>query len=658
MSLGVAGQPGAPEQAVSIAPIVSRAIRICGIAVVAALCATVGWVAIYSTYQPYDDEGTLLLQFRSYLAGENLYEDIATPYGPFYYLALGALFRLPWLDVVPDDGRLITLIIWLLTSVGVALFLLRRTRSTAVALGGQMLAFWCLLPLVNEPPHPGALISLLLVAALLLAQALPRLGARAAGAGLGAVCAGLLLIKPNLGVFAFAAVLFAACVVLPPRGWRALPYASGAMLVALPLLLVQSRLFDEGIRRFLILEIVSALALVGVALKRRVAPQRELWREMVAGLAVGAAATIGAVFLAGALQGTSPADYLSGGVGYALRISDLAKSPIPLPLWVIVLSLGSLATAAWFVGADRQPRPETVASVRLLAGGAMWVLLAGGGVTSFAWLHPDEAWLRPGPPFAGCLALVWVMALPLAGEAQHARFVRLLLAALAAVNSLHVYPVAASQVGFASLLFAIVGGVLIADGVRGLAPRFAARTLRLPALRPAIPAVIGSILVCSVAWFTVRTIWIHAGAQYRGQPASSLPGMSRLHLSPLQTEPYSWLVAELPKRCDTFIGLPGLGILYLMTGQPAPATHVAGPWMNLLDDERQEAAVRRLHAAERVCLVHNRALVRFWGPALTRPAGASRPLVDYVRNVGRWHPVGERRGYELLVRRGQPEPGL
>lgn len=80
---------------------------------------------MFSLFQPYDDEGLFLVTLRDYMAGHVAYNQI---YGPFFYEVMGGVFRVFGLAVSTDNGRIVTLVIWLLASLvgGIAVLALSR----------------------------------------------------------------------------------------------------------------------------------------------------------------------------------------------------------------------------------------------------------------------------------------------------------------------------------------------------------------------------------------------------------------------------------------------------------------------------------------------------------------------------------------------------
>ena len=80
-------------------------------------------------YRPYDDEGYLLLAIDHYLKGGHLFTEVFSQYGPFYFYAQGALFRLLHLPVNHDTGRLVTLVCWQLSALSGGYFVFKVTKD-------------------------------------------------------------------------------------------------------------------------------------------------------------------------------------------------------------------------------------------------------------------------------------------------------------------------------------------------------------------------------------------------------------------------------------------------------------------------------------------------------------------------------------------------
>src|ERR1700693_3622195 len=146
-------------------------------AVVSGAAAYLGYLAMFTGFFSYDDEGVLLLTLRTFISGRALYDQIAIQYGPFYFETMGALGALG----VPfdhDSGRFITLGVWLAIALlaGIAVFVF--TRNLALGLSTHLITFATAATLTNEPMHPGGLVMLLTIG--IAAVALIR-GCRSSG---------------------------------------------------------------------------------------------------------------------------------------------------------------------------------------------------------------------------------------------------------------------------------------------------------------------------------------------------------------------------------------------------------------------------------------------------------------------------------------------
>src|SRR5215471_3491399 len=163
-----------------------------------------GYQSLAINYRVYDDDGCFLLAFQHFFAGERLYSDVFSFYGPFYFLVHKLLFGLFRLPVSHDAGRFITLICWLF-STGLAWgFIYRISRNVFLASAAALACMVLTLVLVNEPDHPQQIIVPMLLAACWIAAS--RLDYRVQMILLGAIGSGLFLSKINVGVFYFAAL--------------------------------------------------------------------------------------------------------------------------------------------------------------------------------------------------------------------------------------------------------------------------------------------------------------------------------------------------------------------------------------------------------------------------------------------------------------------
>ena len=89
----------------------------------------IGYIAIFGVFADYDDEGYMLIMLKHFHAEGHLYDRVFSQYGPLYHQLFAAVFALPGLHTDHDTGRLVTLVVWVATSLLVALLTLRLTHS-------------------------------------------------------------------------------------------------------------------------------------------------------------------------------------------------------------------------------------------------------------------------------------------------------------------------------------------------------------------------------------------------------------------------------------------------------------------------------------------------------------------------------------------------
>jgi hypothetical protein len=583
-------------------------------------------MSMFNIFQPYDDEGFLLLTVRGYLAGHALYSDLPTYYGPFFYEIVGGFFKLTGFDITNDSGRLVTLFVWLLASLAGGLGVYQLTRSLLLAVSAQLMTFNLLAALTNEPIQPGGLASLLLCGLVLMAAYRSR-WPRATAGFIGALVAAAVLVKINVGTFAAMAVAFAFASSL--TGWwrRLLLPASGLMLSVAPFALMARLLDRDWVLNFALAAASAAAALtitmIAAGPKQTVPAAPRL---LIGGGLVVAIATIGVVLLGG----TRLSDLANSIVISPFRQPLVFVIPFNVKFWVVVCAAASLAFAIAVAGAWRsRPFPPAVAATaRIAVGALMWICV----------LLPPSYLLMVGVP------LVWVPALaPGDGLGSPTdRYARLLLPALAAMESLQAYPVAGTQVSIASLGVVFVGAITLNDGVRQLRDWAGGRSRpRLVAAANFVPL---AALILSVA---ATSLWASVAAESytRGSP-SGLQGAGLLRLAPKQRTTLSSLSMSIRQVCTSFITMPGMSSLYIWTGQEAPAPLFDSEWMFFVDSAHQQLIVDQVRTLPGMCVVRNDAVLKFWAEGQPIPRG---PLIDFIE--ANFVVAGSYGDYELLVTR-------
>jgi hypothetical protein len=587
--------------------------------------APVGFMSMFSVFQPYDDEGFQLLTLDRYVSGRALYTELVTYHGPFFYEIIGGFFKLTGFQVANDSGRLVTLFIWLLASLACGLVVHRLTSSLLLALGSQLLTFNLLASLINEPMQPGGLLSLLLIG-LAATAAYRSPWPRATAALIGAMVAAACLVKINVGAFTTLAVAFAFAASLTGRWRRLLLPATGLMLIVAPFPLMLKLLDRDWVINYALAAALAATALVIVvyaAGPKGVAAPAASWM-----IGSGAAVAIAIIGIA-MLGGTKLPDLANAIVVVAYRQPQVYVQPLNVKFWVVACAAASTGLAIAIVNIrTRRPASPLVPGIgRIAAGMLIWICV----------LLPPSYLLMLAVP------LVWVAAMPPPDDlpSRTGPYARLLLPALALMESLQAYPVAGTQLSIAALGVVLVGAVIVDDGVTQVKSWAAGRSRpRLVAATNFVPV---GALILSVA---ATALWglLAAGSYEAGSPFG-LQGAGLLRLPSRQEAALRSLTASIRRNCTSFITMPGMPSLYVWTGQKAPVLLYESMWIYLLDGAQQQSIVDQARRLRGMCVVRNEADVDFWAKGRPAPSG---PLIDFIEtNFAVSSSYGD---YDLLTR--------
>jgi len=568
--------------------------------------APIGYLTMFSVFRAYDDEGSFLITLRDYLSGHPLLTPNNSYYGPFYYEVMGGLFKLLGIAPTNDSGRLVTLVIWLIASVLGAIVAYRLTQNLWLSLTAQLVTFTLLSTLSQEPMATYGLISLLLLGLVLAATfagTRPRGSAAAIGALVGALC----LVKINVGAFAVLAVIFAWSCGLAPRWRRFTAPAMAGVITLAPFQLMQDLLGRGSVLELALLAGLSAAAVgtAGMATPQLRQPPRAGW--LILGGAVTVAASLG-VALGG---GTHPADIWGGLVVNAVRFPQLFTFPVNInpvaDVWAALSLIGCIASLR-----ARATRP--IPDVARVAVG-LFILLS--------------VLLLPSSIFLLGLPLAWIATL--GPRDQPLAYHRLLLPALAVMESLQAYPVAGTQLSIGALLMVPVGAIVLHDGISGLGTRGSVRVA---------PA---ALLVATVALALQGFL---AGSQFAAGSPSGLPGAESVRMPAQQAAQLRHLVAAIDRDCSSFITFPGMNSLYVWTRQEPPTDLRYGVWWLTPDAADQQATVTQLGTRDRLCVVKNQSIIDFWAQGRPVPR---QPVVDFIdQNFADGATYGD---YQLLVQR-------
>ncbi|MBS1675745.1 MAG: hypothetical protein JST08_00020 [Actinobacteria bacterium] len=596
-----------------------------------------GYFALFTQFAPYDDEGTLLVTLNAFAHGHTLYNDIYTPYGPFYYELFGGLLALFGHDVTTDISRTTVLVIWVGMSLVSGITAQRLTGRLELGLTAMIAAFATLFVLTGEPMHPQVLCVILLGLFVALAVFGPGRRSRLlwTGGAAGALLAALVLTKLNLGVLAVAATVVAAAVTVEPlanRPWIRWPVTAGALL--LPVVLMAQDFSVEWVRNLAAMEVLATLAILVAAWSIR--PSRgepdEVTPRWLVGAAVGFVVAFVAIMAAILLDGSTLAEIYEGMVTEAQRVREVNMTEFPNPAAAVDWALAAVAAAAIAVRLRWPDRPSVWPGLlRAAAGLVIWF--------SIAKIAPIGLNPSVGNPDSPAAVLAWVAVIPPGGvvESPYKRFLRVLLPALAVAETMQVYPVAGSQMGIAAFVYVPVGALCLADALTSLRRWSESRGgLALQRLGIVV-GVLGAALAVDFAINSIARPGVNGAIAYRHQKALPFPGATALRLPPETAETYERLINLVHENdCTTFIGYPNIDSFYLWAGIEPPVPYAPGAWVNALDSERQQRIVEELKKSPRPCLIRSDARAELWLRGAPAP---DRPLARYVLNDFR--PVAE-----------------
>ena len=592
------------------------------------ILAPVGFFSMFSVFQPYDDEGYFLWTLRDYIGGHLAYQ----LYGPFYYEVMGSVFRVLGLEVTTDNGRIVTLVLWLLGSLIGGLVVLELTRNFWLGVAGQFLTFHALSAFTSEPMHPSGLIGVLLVVLTALAAYRAR-SPRTSAVLMGMVVAALLLVKINIGGFAGLAVAFAAATSLTGRWKRILLPAMAVVVILAPLLLMASMFSLDWVWE---LAAVMSFSAAGIAIAAFRAAKPAVSRGDAMWLIGGAAALTIACLGIAAAQGLRLSDLVAA-VMSALSLPRLfvLKSYVDLPNVVWASLCVAAAAAILLARFGARVSPVVPAFARIVIGASTWLSVL----------------LLPSWYFLLALPLAWVAMVPPSGHAENPAnpLARVLLAALAVIEALQVYPVAGTQQWLAALMLVPVGAIILNDGLRQLeALPLTTRSKSLLIVSRSLPR--GAVVVNVAVW----TFFLYLmGTGYVSSKPLGLPGTELMRLPPAQASALQSLASVTERDCTTLITLPRMESLNLWTGKAGVSALYSdvGIWVFSLDSAKQQSIVAQLRDKQGVCVVLSQSVLDF--EAEGRPV-PRRPLVEYINTA--FQSAGTFGIYELLISKPATQP--
>ena len=607
----------------------SRATLWLSTAILLCALAWLGHRLVFAQFQDYDDEGYLLLTVQQFLQGLALYDEVYTQYGPAYYLWQHVLHTVMGIPVTHDATRVVTILVWLVSSalVGTMVWLLtKRALLTAI---GIAVAFLHLTQLTFEPGHPQELCLLGVLGA--VALAMWRLAVHGhlgtpASFGVWALVSVTAFTKVNVGAFLAGALTLGLMTSLKRSRWRtALERIVMAAAMASVPALMRGDLLRSDIAACIIVVWSGLLAAFiarsedadGVAADGVVT----VWDLIAgtAGFAIGSAAIVAAIVM----EGTSLGALFDGLFVAPLLLPKVFWRPLPVTLLAAALAPASLF-AAWYSQRGAIARQRWMPYAALACALLMFLLSIAKAYRLLFALGPALVWLLLADRSVG------------SGE----RAARGILAFAAILLALQAYPMPdGTQIVLGTVLFVPVALVTIAGAERSLGAN------RSSTAQPSVGrrAILATLAVAVAANIGIKAQRLYA----RGVPLA-MPGARTVRTTERNAATYWWLSANLRENCDAFITAPGLNSLHFWTAIAPMSTLNTTLWPLLFDADQQRRVLAAAAPVERLCVA--------WAPqrmeALTSaPDAASRPLVVWLRHE--FESRGRFGGWEFRMRRGR-----
>ena len=116
--------------------------RVVACALLLTLCsAYTAYYRAFVSMANYDDEGYMMWTVAKFLSGQALYDQVATVYGPFYYLYEWCALSLARVGAASDSLRLVSAAFWVAAALIAFVLVYRATGSLLLAVCVHLLAF-------------------------------------------------------------------------------------------------------------------------------------------------------------------------------------------------------------------------------------------------------------------------------------------------------------------------------------------------------------------------------------------------------------------------------------------------------------------------------------------------------------------------------------
>lgn len=597
----------------------------------AAALATAGTWLLFTTFKVYDDEGYVLYSLKNYAEHGRLYDAVYSQYGPFFFAFYDALHRVLGFAWTNTNGRLITMVHWILTAAFSAAIIWRVTRSVTATAFTYLSVFAILWVMINEPIHPGGPIGCFVSLAALVGVLRDPSRSVAGAVMLGAIGAALALTKINVGAFMLFSTATWIVLRQDARAWRLGGLVLTLWLLLLPWILMNRMLGEPAVRQFAAINNLAVLAWVVVTVRTQDKSGGGL-RPALAFLAGAAGLTV-LVALVTLARGTTLDGLLRGVLLDPLNQPNIYSFAVQWQPKALYVNLAALALAFW---AARRPDSRAVTHTVILARCAACLVFAMSILQIGIFRSPAHFIISYG------VGLAALCAFPLRRDEPGRResLLRGWLAAVLLLQSLHAYPVAGSQLYWATFLWVPLLVLAMRDAVLAWPAAWRTPVWILP--------LVGMTSAWALAgYMTYRLVDVGRSTWQIGERLE-LAGAEGIR--PADNTAFGLrIMAENAKaHGDLLYSLPGLYSFNLWTGLPTPTLDNATQWFLSLSEERQAAIRERLRNDPRPVLIVQLDTLAFLVERGFRVRGA---LGAYLGTE--FQKVFEVDGYAFWVRKGR-----
>jgi hypothetical protein len=620
------------------APTAHRILNLVCWPVLGAALFVTAYLRLMATFMPYDDEGYILISLRNYLAGLRLYDDVFSQYGPWPFVYHALITQAGGTEMTHLLGRILTAVHWTATALLCGRLGWKLTGRRTAGYVSTIAVFGLTWQMASEPSHPGSHIAMLVACAAVLACELGETRRPGLVCALFGMIVGLLLMtKINVGLLLSASL---GCLALGHTGWKdgTRGWAAGlavAGLLALPWVYFGTQVKTGWVLVLAIQFTLAVAAIAWLSVPRSFFPQLHprIWLAVPA----SAVATVGVICLWQVHRGTAVASLFHGILINPLRLSGNFQIGIHWypEVWLLDLAGALVAIRA---GWERRTQGQ-------LAGFTVW-LVVGLRLLAVVWfgLH-----IREWAGYYGilhfavyCLPALPVFLVPVSESGSPGRGLALGgVVSVALLQVLHAYPVAGSQLAWATFLCVpvFVAGLYEAVDFLGAQPATIARR----AARAFGPVLLAGCL------FQLGAFAQQGWHNYTTARPLGLPGAEDLRLDAPTRQALRLLNLNARIHADLLYSRPGMFSHNIWSEVPTPTAQNTTQWFWLLDDARQGEIAKRLDENAHSALITTATIDRFMTDHRI-PSGGR--LDDFVRQ--HFRPLFTYGGFTFHV----PDPAL